>query len=254
MVTHGKAATFRFYAELNDFLEPGRRGREIRYAFSGRPSVKDAIEALGVPHPEVELIVVGDRSVGFDFRLDDGDSVAVYPMFEAVDVTPLVRLRERPLRRTRFVLDTHLGKLARLLRLLGFDTLYRNDFDNPEIVRLSLDEHRIALTRDRGLLKRGELTHGYCVRSDAPMDQIREVVSRFDLGGAIAPFSRCMTCNHTIRPVTRGEVEPRLLPGTLRNHDEFRHCPGCDRIYWKGSHYTRLRRLVERLVPRHPSP
>jgi uncharacterized protein with PIN domain len=250
MVTHGKTATFRFYAELNDFLEPGQRGREIRYAFSGRPGVKDAIEALGVPHPEVELIVVVGRSVGFDFRLDDGDRVAVYPMFEAVDVTPLVRLRERPLRRTRFVLDTHLGKLARLLRLLGFDTLYRNDFDDPEIVRLSLDEHRIALTRDRGLLKRGELTHGYCVRTDAPMDQIHEIVSRFDLGGAIAPFSRCMTCNHTIHRVTRDEIEHRLRPGTLRNHDEFRHCPGCDRIYWKGSHYARLRRLVERLVPR----
>jgi uncharacterized protein with PIN domain len=249
MVKHGKTATFRFYAELNDFLEPEQRGREFPYAFSGRPGIKDAIEALGVPHPEVELIVVGGKSVGFDLQLDDGDRVAVYPMFEAVDVSPLVRLREHPLRRTRFVLDTHLGKLARLLRLLGFDTLYRNDYNDPEIVRISIDEHRIALTRDRGILKHRELTHGYCVRSDAPMDQIREVVTRFDLGRAITPFSRCMMCNSLIQLVKKDEVEPRLLPGTRREHDEFRYCPGCDRIYWKGSHYTRLRRLVERLFP-----
>jgi uncharacterized protein with PIN domain len=249
MVEHGKTATFRFYAELNDFLEPGRRGRAFRHAFSGRPAVKDAIEAVGVPHPEVELIVVRGRSVGFDHRLDDGDRVAVYPLFEGLDVAPLVRLRERPLRRTRFVLDTHLGKLARLLRLLGFDALYRNDYDDLEIVRISVDERRIALTRDRGILKHRELTHGYCVRSEAPMDQITEVVTRFDLESAIAPFSRCMMCNSEIRLVNKNEIERRLLPGTRRDHDEFRYCPGCDRIYWKGSHYTRLRGLVERLFP-----
>jgi len=247
MVEHGKIVTFRFYAELNDFLKPGQRGRGFRYAFSGRPGVKDAIESLGVPHPEVELIVVDGKSVGFDFRLDDGERVAVYPVFEAVDVTPLVRLREAPLRRTRFVLDTHLGKLARLLRLIGFDTLYRNDYDDPRIVRISIDEHRIALTRDRGILKHRELTHGYCVRSDRPMDQIREIVTRFDLAESMAPFTRCMMCNEPIRIVTKEEIEPRLLPGTRREHDEFRYCPGCDRIYWKGSHYARLRRLVERL-------
>jgi len=244
MVEHVKTATFRFYAELNDFLEPRHRGRDTRYAFSGRPAVKDAIEALGVPHPEVEVIVVGGRSVGFDFRLDDGDRVAVYPMFEAVDVSPIIRLRERPLRQTRFVLDTHLGKLARLLRLLGFDTLYGNDFDDPQIVRLSVDERRIALTRDRGLLKHGELTHGYGVRSDAPMDQIREVLTRFDLHGSVAPFSRCTMCNHRIEIVAKSKVEHRLRPGTRRDQDEFLYCPGCDRIYWDGSHTDRMRRVL----------
>jgi len=88
-----------------------------------------------------------------------------------------------------------------------------------------------------------------CVRSDTPMDQIREVVARFDLSGAVAPFSRCMMCNSRIRLVKKNEVEPRLLPRTRRDHDEFRYCPGCDRIYWKGSHYVRLRRLIERLLP-----
>lgn len=241
-------ATFRFYAELNDFLAPSRRGREVPYAFRGSPAVKDAIEALGIPHPEVEAIVVEGRSVGFDFRIDDGDRVAVYPMFEAIDVAPIVRLRERPLRRTRFVLDTHLGKLARLLRLLGFDSVYRNDLDDAEIVRISVDEHRIALTRDRGLLKHGALTHGYCVRSDAPADQAREILDRFDLRRAASPFTRCTVCNHEIRTVAKRAIEHRLPPETRREHDAFRSCTGCGRVYWPGSHHERLRRLVERLL------
>jgi uncharacterized protein with PIN domain len=157
-------------------------------------------------------------------------------------------LTERPPGQPRFVLDTHLGKLARLLRLLGFDTLYRNDLDDREIARISVDEQRIALTRDRGILRRRELIHGYLVRSDAPLEQIREVMSRYELLGSVAPFSRCTMCNHPIRVVPKSEVEHRLAPGTRRDHDEFHYCPGCDRVYWKGSHFTRLRQLVERLV------
>lgn len=239
-----KTATFRFYAELNYFLPAERRGGEFEYTFSGSPAVKDAIEALGVPHPEVEVILAGGRSVGFDYRLGDGDRVAVYPVFEALDVTPLVRLRQQPLRRTCFVLDTHLGKLARLLRLLGFDTLYSNKYDDHEVARISLDEHRIVLTRDRGLLKHGEVTHGYCVRSDKPREQVREVVKRFDLRRSIAPFTRCTVCNHPISIVPKEEIEHRLEPGTRREHDEFHYCPGCDQVYWKGSHYERMRRVV----------
>jgi uncharacterized protein with PIN domain len=234
-VFHAKSATFRFDAELNDFLEPARRGRSIRYAFSGTPAVKDAIEALGVPHPEVGRIVVGGTEVGFDFRLDDGHDVVVHP-------------RNRVGMGDRFVLDRHLGKLARLLRLLGFDALYRNDYADPEIVRISVGEGRIALTRDRGILKHAELTRGYCLRADAPLEQIREVLSRFGLAPAVAPFSRCLECNTPIRIVSKQEVEHRLPPGTRLAHDEFRHCRGCDRVYWRGSHYARLRGLVDRIV------
>ena len=252
MPEHPHTATVRFYAELNDFLAPGDRGAPIAYRFSGSPTIKDAIEALGVPHTEVELIVVGGRSVDFGYRLRDGDRVAVYPVFEAMDVSPLVRLRERPLREPRFVLDAHLGKLARLLRLLGFDTLYRNDFDDAEIIDISLEQGRIVLTRDRGILKHGRLTHGYCVRSPASVEQVREVVARFDLRSSIAPFKRCMMCNGAIRVVSRRDVEHRLPPRASREHDEFRHCEGCDRVYWKGSHYARLRALVQRLFPEAP--
>jgi uncharacterized protein with PIN domain len=203
---------------------------------------------MGVPHTEVEVVVVGNRSVGFEHRIAHGERVAVYPMFESVDVSPIIRLRERPLRQTRFVLDTHLGKLARLLRLLGLDTLYRNDYDDPEIVRISIEQRRIALTRDRGILKHARLTHGYCLRSVVPLEQAREVLSRFNLLGSVAPFSRCTMCNHPVRTATGSEVEHRLAAATLQEHDGFHFCPGCDRVYWKGSHFERLERLVKRLL------
>jgi hypothetical protein len=147
------------------------------------------------------------------------------------------------------VLDSHLGKLARLLRLLGFDSLYRNDFEDAEIVDVALEQRRIVLTRDRGILKQSRVTHGYCVRSTAPTDQVREVVARFDLHARIAPFSRCTMCNGTIRVVREKDVADRIPTRARREHDEFRACERCGRVYWKGSHYARLRALVERLLP-----
>ena len=153
-------AQFRFYEELNDFLAPALRKCEFAYAFTGTPSVKDPIEAIGVPHTEVDLVLVDGESLDFTRRLTGGERVAVYPVFERLDIAPVTRLRARPLRRTRFVLDVHLGKMARYLRLLGFDALYRTDYDDATIIRLSLDEQRIILTRDRGVLKHTAVTHG----------------------------------------------------------------------------------------------
>src|SRR5437868_7866953 len=152
---------FRFYEELNDFLAPALRKCEFPYAFTGTPSVKDAIEAIGVPHTEVDLVLVDGESVDFTRRLTGGERVAVYPVFERLDIAPVTRLRARPLRRTRFVLDVHLGKLARYLRLLGFDSVYRNDYDDHTIVALAHEEQRIILTRDTGLLKHSAVTHGH---------------------------------------------------------------------------------------------
>src|SRR5947199_2006143 len=167
-------AEFRFYEELNDFLPPALRKRAFAYAFQGTPAVKDAIEAIGVPHTEVDVVLVDGESVDFGRRLTGGERVAVYPVFERFDVAPVLRLRARPLRRTRFVLDVHLGKLARNLRLFGFDALYRTDYDDATIIRLSLDELRIILTRDRGVLKHTAVTHGYWVRSTVPRQQLGE--------------------------------------------------------------------------------
>jgi uncharacterized protein len=238
-------ACFRFYAELNDFLPPGRRGVTFAHAFGGSPSIKDLIEALGVPHTEVDLILVNGESVDFAYRVREGDRVSVYPVFESLDITPLLRVRPRPLREPRFVLDTHLGRLAAYLRLLGFDTLYRNDARDDELAQISSGEGRILLTRDRGLLKRSQVTHGYCVRETGPRRQLAEVVRRFDLSRSIAPFQRCMRCNGMLQPVRKEEVMDRLPPRTREYYDEFYICPACDRGYWKGSHYRQMRQLIE---------
>ncbi len=188
-------AHFRFYAELNFFLPPNRRQTTFPRAFEGRVSVKDMIESLGVPHTEIDLILVNGESVDFSYLVQDGDQISVYPVFESFDITPVVRVRPKPLREPRFVLDQHLGKLAAYLRMLGFDTLYRNDYDDPELAQISHAEKRTLLTRDRGLLKRSMVTRGYYVRETNPRRQVAEVIRRFDLGGLVAPFRRCITCN-----------------------------------------------------------
>jgi len=247
-----KRARFRFYAELNDFLPPDRRQVAFTHSFKGRVSVKDMIESLGAPHTEVDLILVNGDSVGFSYLVQDGDRLSIYPVFEAVDITPLVRLRPKPLREPRFVLDTHLGRLASYLRMLGFDTLYRNDFPDPELARISSDEGRILLTRDRGLLKRAVVTHGYCVRETNPRAQIVEVLRRFDLFGAVTPFCRCMSCNGSLQPVSKQAIGNRLPPKTREYYDEFRVCGGCEQVYWKGSHYQRMREFIAWVLEQEP--
>ncbi|MEA3292813.1 MAG: Mut7-C RNAse domain-containing protein [Pseudomonadota bacterium] len=243
-----QCAEFRFYAELNDFLRPAKRYKPLRYRFRSEPGIKDPIEALGVPHAEVELIVVNGASVGFDYRLRDRDRVAVYPVFESVDVTPLVRLREAPLRRTTFVVDVNLGKLARLLRMLGFDVLYRNDYSDAEIVRISVQKHRIILTRDRRLLRHGAVTHGYWVRSDDPADQVEEILRRFDLYRAARPLQRCIECNGLLEEVSKEEVLDQLEPLTKKHYQAFHRCPECGRVYWQGSHVDKMQEKISKLM------
>jgi uncharacterized protein with PIN domain len=243
-----RTVRFRFYAELNDLLPPDRRKQAFSYSFSGRPSVKDAVEALGVPHPEVDLILVNGIAVGFDYRLQDGDRIAVYPVFESLDISPLVRLREKPLRRTAFILDVHLGKLARLLRMLGFDALYRRDYEDSEVVRISTQEHRIVLTRDRGLLKHRAVTHGYWVRSTEPIAQAREIVRRFDLSSQVKPLTRCIPCNGIITEVDKNAIATQLPPRTAAWYDKFYRCLDCGQLYWPGSHHDRMQETIARIL------
>jgi uncharacterized protein with PIN domain len=233
-------AVFRFYEELNDFLPMHRRKKSATYAFNGRPSIKDAIEAQGIPHTEVDLVIVNGKSVDFGHPLHSGDRVAVYPMFESLDIFPIVSLRDTPLRQTAFVLDVHLGKLARLLRLLGFDTLYRTDYDDAEIIRIALAEHRIILTRDRKLLHDRRITHGRWLHSTHAAEQAREVIRRFQLEHAIRRFIRCPLCNGLVQAVEKSEILNQLEPLTQKYYSDFFQCSDCRKIYWKGSHYDRI--------------
>ncbi len=241
-------ATFRFYAELNDFLPEERRFRALPFAFDVSPSVKDAIESFGVPHTEVDLIIANGESVGFDYRVRPGDFISVYPVFESIDISPIVKVRPEPLREPRFVLDAHLGRLARYLRALGFDTLYQPDSEDDALAHISRAEGRILLTRDRGLLKRGMVTHGYWVRATQPREQVVEVVRRFDLAARTRPFTRCVHCNGELRPATREEVRGRVPPGVLEDYDEFRVCQACGHVYWPGSHYRRMCSFIREVM------
>lgn len=241
-------ARFRFYEELNDFLPPQYRRTGFEHEFHRRASIKDMIEALGVPHTEVELILVNGGSVGFSYLVQDADRISVYPMFESLDISSLLRVRQRPLRHPRFVVDGHLGRLARYLRLMGFDTLYHNDFHDPELAEISSRQDRILLTRDRGLLKRKIITHGCYIHHDRPRDQLRELFARLDLQALIRPYSRCANCNGLIVDVDKEAVAGRLAPKTRRYYQHFRQCQDCAQIYWQGSHFTRMHRLVEEMA------
>lgn len=237
---------FRFYEELNLFLPPERRKQSFAHAFEGTPAVKDRIEALGVPHTEVDLILVDGVSVSFAHQLRGGERVAVYPVFERFDLADACRLRPRPLREPCFVLDVHLGRLAAYLRLLGFDCLYRNDYSDEELLSISRAEHRIVLSRDIGLLKRSMLTHGAFLHATDPRRQLREVLDRFQLEARIVPFSRCARCNGLVEPLPAESATASVPTGIARHQHDFSHCVDCGQVYWPGSHLARLRqRLAE---------
>jgi uncharacterized protein with PIN domain len=238
----------RFYEELNDFLAPSRRKVEFEHCFERRASVKDVIESLGVPHTEIELILVNGASVDFSYVVKDGDRISVYPVFERLDVSPLVRLRDAPLREPRFVVDCNLGRLARYLRLLGFDCLYQNDFSDGDVARTSQEQQRIVLTRDRRLLHRKIITRGLFVRAEHPREQVREVLQRLDLYNLARPFSRCTRCNGLLEATAKEAVDHQLQPKTRRYYDQFLQCTRCGQVYWRGSHHQRATHLIEELL------
>jgi uncharacterized protein with PIN domain len=241
-------ATIRFYAELNDFLPADQRHRTLVHAFSERVSVKDAIESHGVPHVEVDLLLVNGGAVPFTYLLARGDRVAAYPCFRCLDVGGESRVRPPAPAAWRFVLDAHLGRLAAYLRMAGFDAWYRRDAEDENLARVSAEEGRILLTRDVGLLKRGVVRYGYYVRETAPRSQVLEVFRRFDLAGAARPFARCLRCNGLVRPVASSEVAARVPPRSRSHFTRFFRCTGCDRVYWEGSHYDWMRRFLDTLL------
>ena len=247
------SAEFRFYEELNDFLAPALRKREIVYRCARAATVKNAIEALGVPHTEVEVVLVNGDSVDFSYLMREGDRVSVYPKFESFDVSPLLRVREQPLRALRFVADAHLGGLARLLRMLGFDTLYSNTIADDEIRDLAAREARIVLTRDRELLKRKEITHGCYVRTLKPQHQLSEIVQRLQLEGSARPFTLCLHCNVALAPVDKAQVLARLPEKVAAHYQSFSTCASCDRVFWEGSHWERMRALLAEHLPEPPA-
>ncbi|WP_457668911.1 Mut7-C RNAse domain-containing protein [Thiolapillus sp.] len=224
-------AVFLFYGCLNDFLPKEDRNQAIPYSFRGAPGIKDPIETLGIPHSEVGGIEVNTQSVDFNYQLQAHDQVKVFPL-DSNTAAP------------RFIVDVNLGKLARYLRLLGFDTAWRNDLQDAEIARISVEQERIILTRDRRLLFRREISLGYWIRSVIPDQQVPEVLDRLDCWQDIRPFRRCAVCNGLIQAVEKEAILDKLEPLTRKYYKEFYRCSDCGQIYWKGSHYEKLTKKI----------
>jgi uncharacterized protein with PIN domain len=247
-------ADFCFHAELNHFLSPNKRQVSFPYYFKERASIKDTIESLGVPHPEIEVILVNTKSVDFSYIVQDGDSIQVYPVSASKEILSPISLRPQLPTILRFVLDVHLGKLAASVRMLGFDTLYRNDYDDQELAQISASEQRILLTRDKGLLMRSLVTFGYYVRATNPEQQIVEVMRRYDLFNKVLPFQRCIRCNGLLEPVEKEAIIDQLPQKTRIAIDEFHRCRECSQIYWRGSHYEKMQNFIEEVLSSQDNP
>jgi uncharacterized protein len=237
--------TLRLYGGLAWFVSEADRDGIVEVPMASPRSVKDLVESVGVPHVEIGRLVVDGSSVEFDEVVREPCRVAVYPVTGGFDDD---RLRPALAGPVRFVADVHLGVLARRLRALGFDTWWARDADDDELARRAVDDDRALLSRDRGLLMRRVVVHGYCPRSDDPEEQVAEVVARFDLPGRVRPFTRCVTCNGILAPVAKADVWDDLPPRTRLDHDEFVQCRDCGQVFWPGSHHSAMSAWMQDLL------
>ncbi len=227
-------------------------------ALSGPASVKDTLEALGIPHTEVDLLLLGGLPIGFGHRLAAGDRIEAHAVPAAVaaeeglELWPQARLQPRPLAGDRFVCDRHLGRLARMLRALGRDTVYRNDWTEAQIVAVARREDRAVLTRSRALLKRRTVLRGRLMRSDSVDEQVREILLRFGPASRLRPFARCIRCNGELRPVPKDDVAVRIPVRTRSWRDDYFLCRSCDHLYWEGTHVERLRSRLDAILASLP--
>jgi uncharacterized protein len=237
-----KRAYFRFFDDLEDLLPLSKRGKEIICHFNGNQSIKHLIESLGVPHTEIGQIMVNRGIVDTSYLVQDGDLVEVLP---SSDPHQGDLLKEEGI---KFILDSHLGKLAAYLRMLGFDTLYRNDYEDQQLAEVSELEGRVLLSRDRRLLMRKQVQAGYCVRKHNPQEQLKDVLNRFKLYSRIRPFQRCIRCNTKLEKVSKEQVIDMLEPLTKLYYSSFSICPACRQVYWPGSHYEQMQRMIQKFL------
>lgn len=224
-------AFFRFHGNLAAFLPLGRRGAAFAHTCARAATLKNAIEALGVPHTETARLLVNGEPATLDRIVREGDAVEVFPW--TVQAATL-----------RFVADAHLGGLARFLRMLGYDTVHENALPDAQIRRLAHEERRIVLTRDRELLKCREIAFGCYVHELKAETQLREVAVRFDLAAGARPFTLCLRCNLPLEPADDAQVRAYALPAVVERYSVFLRCAGCARVFWEGSHFARMRAVL----------
>jgi len=243
-----KAATLLFAGALRELLRKPAAYGEVLYPVTRQASIKDVIEALGPPHTEIHGITADGRPVGFEHRLAQGERIEIRPAELPIDVFTPTLLRPTPLAAIRFVVDANAGRLATLLRLLGFDAAYRRDMEDGELADITAEEGRIALSRDWSCLKRAKIVHGRLIRANDPQQQLRDILRAYRLTPPYAAFSRCLRCNRVLTPVEKKDVLDRLLPKTKRYYETFSTCPQCGRIYWAGSHYEHMQGFLREML------
>ncbi|MDH5393315.1 MAG: Mut7-C ubiquitin/RNAse domain-containing protein [Gammaproteobacteria bacterium] len=252
-----KQVKLRFYGSLNELLPAAKRDTEFTHIFTQQTAVKDLIESVGIPHTEIDLIIIDNHAVRFSHRVTDGEHIRIYPA--AGSTTLAAAANHQPhcqpavLQTPAFVLDVHLGKLARKLRMLGFDSLYQNNYKDARLAQISATEKRILLSCDRQLLMRNQVRYGYFVRSRQPLQQVLEILSRYQLCDQLKPFSRCMDCNQPIVAVAKQTLEKQLQADTQKYYDEFFQCTHCQKIYWQGSHYLKMKKAIAALCKTNSS-
>ena len=239
-----KVVYLRFFGELNQFFEKeNQRVRTIKY--KDRQTIKDILEGIGVPHTEVYFLLKENQPISFNYLVENGDFISVYPIFRKINIeSSQETLRKKFPYQIKFIADAHLGKLVNYLRILGFDTLYYNDYGDQFLAEKSAEENRILLTKDHGLLMRKKVKYGYYIRNDNPKKQLSEVIHRYDLKDYINKSSRCPKCNHLLESVSKEKIIERLEPKTKKYYNEFYICTNCDQIYWKGSHFEKIEKLI----------
>ena len=244
--------TIRCYAELNDHLLPEQRYTNFRISLPSILSIEELCNQLHIKSDEVDLVLVNGHSVDLTYQIKQDDYISIYPVFESIDIGSVTNVRDVPLRQVKFVLDVHLGKLARHLRLFGFDTLYQHDYSDDVLLNISLSQHRILLSRDASLMSNKLLTHAHLINNTNPRLQLIEVLKYFDLFNLCNPFSRCIECNSLLQPVPKEDIILRIPPLVKEWCNEYQICAPCDRIYWRGSHFQKMDIFVhEILVKKH---
>jgi len=238
----------RCYEELNEFLPIEKRKVQFTHTIPVQTSVKDLIESFNIPHTQVQMIMVNGEQKYFSYIVHHNDRISVYPFFHNFDVHSLSKIYHPIPEAIRFIVDQHLGKLARYLRMLGIDTAYNENLSGHEFVEKANHENRILITKDHSILKRNELKFGYFIYADDLDSQLEELVLQFKMKEHILLFSRCLECNSILHPVEKAQIEHRLPKKVREGHDTFTMCEPCDKIYWKGMHYQRMKQKIENIL------
>jgi len=240
-------AFFYFFGSLNDFLPEEKKGQKFVYHFKGIASVKNLIEAIGVPHSEIRKITNNNRKKFFNYTVKDNDLIRIYPYNYGINKFILSLSSVFINCKIKFIIDVHLGKLGKYLKICGFDVLYNWKWDDNDIIKYANRDNRIILTHDAGLLKNKKVNKGYWTRSQNPDEQIVEVIDRYHLSGKIKPLKRCLHCNNLLVKTSKTEIKNKVPFMIFNKYRQFLCCHKCDNIYWKGPHYDSMKAFIKKI-------